>query len=86
MTCPGGCIGGGGQPMPTNVCTKKARTAGLNRDDREVCNLRMSHENPEIKALYEAFLEKPLSHTAHQLLHTRYFPRYKDESEFISGI
>ncbi|MCW4009409.1 MAG: [FeFe] hydrogenase, group A [Candidatus Bathyarchaeota archaeon] len=72
MACPGGCIGGGGQPLPTNVCTRKARTTGLNRDDSEVCDLRMSHENPEIKALYEEFLEKPLSHTAHQLLHTRY--------------
>jgi iron-only hydrogenase group A len=72
MTCPGGCIGGGGQPLPTNICTNAARTAGLNRDDREVCTLRMSHENPEIKALYEEFLEKPLSHTAHELLHTTY--------------
>jgi iron-only hydrogenase group A len=72
MACPGGCIGGGGQPLPTNVCTRKARTAGLNRDDREVCELRMSHENPEIKALYQEFLKKPLSHTAHHLLHTSY--------------
>ncbi|MGD6851755.1 MAG: [FeFe] hydrogenase, group A [Candidatus Bathyarchaeia archaeon] len=72
MTCPGGCIGGGGQPLPTNVCIKKARTAGLDRDDKEVCTLRMSHENPEIKELYELFLEKPMSHTAHCLLHTTY--------------
>lgn len=72
MTCPGGCIGGGGQPLPTNVCTKKARAAGLNRDDKEVSKIRMSHENPEIKALYDEFLEKPLSHTSHELLHTTY--------------
>jgi len=72
MTCPGGCIGGGGQPLPTNAYNKKARTAALNRDDREVCELRMSHENPEIKALYELFLGKPLSHLSHQLLHTSY--------------
>ena len=72
MTCPGGCIGGGGQPLPTNVCTKTARATGLNRDDKEVCQMRMSHENPEIEELYEDFLEKPLSHTAHELLHTTY--------------
>jgi iron-only hydrogenase group A len=72
MTCPGGCIGGGGQPLPTNVCVKRARTAGLNRDDKEVCTLRMSHENPELKELYEVFLEKPLSPKAHELLHTTY--------------
>ncbi|MCW4018572.1 MAG: iron hydrogenase small subunit [Candidatus Bathyarchaeota archaeon] len=72
MACPGGCIGGGGQPLPTNVCTRKARTTGLNHDDREVCELRMSHENSEIKALYQEFLRKPLRHTAHHLLHTSY--------------
>jgi iron-only hydrogenase group A len=72
MACPGGCIGGGGQPLPTNVCVKKTRTAGLNRDDREVCKLRMSHENPEIEELYHAFLKEPLSHTSHELLHTTY--------------
>jgi iron-only hydrogenase group A len=72
MACPGGCIGGGGQPIPTNVRVKKARTAGLNRDDREVCQLRMSHENPEINALYQMFLKEPLSHTSHELLHTTY--------------
>jgi iron-only hydrogenase group A len=72
MTCPGGCIGGGGQPLPTNGYTKKARTTGLNRDDKEVCDLRMSHENPEVKALYEEFLEKPLSPMSHHLVHTSY--------------
>ncbi len=72
MTCPGGCIGGGGQPLPTNVCLKKTRTTGLNHDDRENCKLRMSHENPEIKTLYQTFLKEPLSHTSHELLHTTY--------------
>jgi iron-only hydrogenase group A len=75
MTCPGGCIGGGGQPIPTNDATRRSRTGGLNRDDREVCALRMSHENPEIQALYEKFLEKPLGHLSHHLLHTQYTPR-----------
>ena len=75
MTCPGGCIGGGGQPIPTNNLTRQSRTEGLNRDDREICSLRMSHENPEVKQLYESYLGKPLSHLAHQLLHTHYTAR-----------
>ena len=75
MTCPGGCIGGGGQPIPTNPATKQSRMLALNRDDREVCRLRMSHENMEVKALYDSFLEKPLSHLAHELLHTSYTAR-----------
>jgi len=75
MTCPGGCIGGGGQPIPTNDTTRRARTSGLNRDDREVCALRMSHENPEIQALYSDFFGKPLGHLSHRILHTHYTPR-----------
>lgn len=75
MACPGGCIGGGGQPIPTNAASKRARTSGLNRDDREVCALRMSHENPEVKALYERFLERPAGHLSHELLHTHYTAR-----------
>jgi iron only hydrogenase large subunit-like protein len=75
MTCPGGCIAGGGQPIPTNDFTKKERATGLNHDDKEVCKLRMSHENPEIKGLYELFFKKPLSHLSHSLLHTKYEQR-----------
>jgi iron only hydrogenase large subunit-like protein len=72
MACPGGCVGGGGQPIPTNLVTKRARTVGLNRDDAEKCSLRMSHENPEVKGLYDDFLEKPLGNLSHHLLHTKY--------------
>ncbi|MDD2709115.1 MAG: [FeFe] hydrogenase, group A [Verrucomicrobiae bacterium] len=75
MACPGGCIGGGGQPIPTNLYAKGARMAGLNKDDREMHALRMSHENPEVKTLYEIFLEKPLSYISHSLLHTHYTDR-----------
>ena len=75
MACPGGCIGGGGQPIPTNVTTRTARATGLNKDDREACSLRMSHENPEIKSLYADFLQAPLSPVSHQLLHTHYTGR-----------
>jgi iron only hydrogenase large subunit-like protein len=52
-----------------------ARATGLNKDDREVCPLRMSHENPEIKAFYAEFLQAPLSPVSHQLLHTHYTER-----------
>jgi len=75
MACPGGCIGGGGQPIATNASTRAARTAGLDKDDREVCALRVSHENPEVKSLYTDFLQTPLSPVSHQLLHTHYTER-----------
>lgn len=75
MCCPGGCIGGGGQPIPTNMASRKARTRGLNIDDRQLATLRMSHENPEIKALYSDFLKEPLSSLSHHLLHTTYIDR-----------
>ncbi|PWM42880.1 MAG: ferredoxin [Clostridiales bacterium] len=71
MSCPGGCVGGGGQILTTNVVKAKERTEGLNEDDHEHV-LRKSHENPEIKKIYDDFLEKPCSHLAHDLLHTEY--------------
>jgi NADH-quinone oxidoreductase subunit G len=72
MACPGGCIGGGGQPIPTNIATRRERTLGLNYDDSDCCEFRMSHENPEIKTLYKNFLEKPLGTLSYNLLHTRH--------------
>jgi iron-only hydrogenase group A len=75
MACPGGCVAGGGQPIPTNDRTISARTKGLNRDDSECCSLHMSHENPEIKSVYAEFLREPLSHVSHALLHTTYTDR-----------
>lgn len=77
MACPGGCVGGGGQPIPTNDWSKQARHTGLNQDDRKTCTFRMSHENPEIQSLYSEFLQKPLSPISHELLHTHYTPREK---------
>ena len=73
MACPGGCIGGGGQPQHHgNQEILKARTKALYMED---CGktLRKSHENPYIQKLYEEFLGKPMSETAHHLLHTHYF-------------
>lgn len=75
MTCPTGCVSGGGQPkllMDTDLEeTWKARRDALFTHDREL-PCRKSHENPAVKKLYEEFLEKPGSHLAHQLLHTAY--------------
>jgi len=74
MACPGGCIGGGGQPYGVNGNVRAKRAAGVYQLDRDRV-LRFSHENPEVKRLYEEFLERPLSHRAHELLHTRYTAR-----------
>lgn len=73
MACPGGCIGGGGQPQHHgDIEVLKARTQALYNED---CGktLRKSHENPYIISLYEEYLGKPMSEKAHHLLHTHYF-------------
>ncbi len=74
MACPGGCIGGGGQPYGVDDERRRQRSAGLYQDDR-ACALRYSHENPEVIRLYDEFLGRPLSEKAHHLLHTRYTAR-----------
>lgn len=78
MACPGGCVGGGGQPYGTidgSVLKRRVeRAGGLYKEDKEM-ELRKSHENPEIQKIYEEFLEKPLSHKSHELLHTHYTER-----------
>jgi len=74
MTCPGGCVGGGGQPYGTDVGKVKMRTHELyNIDDTE--KLRVSHANPEIVLIYKEFLGEPNSHKSHELLHTHYQQR-----------
>lgn len=71
MACPGGCINGGGQPIHDGGADVSARTAVLyNLDVKNP--IRFSHENPEIIECYKNFLEKPLSHKAHELLHVEY--------------
>ena len=73
MACPGGCIGGGGQPLHHgNSSILYARANALYREDANK-PLRKSHENPYIKELYEECLGKPLSEEAERLLHTHYF-------------
>lgn len=69
MSCPGGCVGGGGQPIHEGMELAGERGDRL-YDLDEDRQLRFSHENPEIIRAYEEFLEKPLSHTAHSLLHS----------------
>lgn len=71
MTCPGGCIGGGGQPRFTTNAIREARIAAIYKED-EGKEFRQSHENPAIHTLYEEFLGEPLSEKSHHLLHTHY--------------
>jgi NADP-reducing hydrogenase subunit HndD len=74
MTCPGGCIGGDGQPRYTNNEVCQARINAIYRED-ESKNLRKSHENADIAKLYAEFLGQPLGEKSHHLLHTKYTPR-----------
>ncbi|HOF86125.1 MAG TPA: [FeFe] hydrogenase, group A, partial [Treponemataceae bacterium] len=74
MTCPGGCIGGGGQPVAPTWEKREKRKAAIYRED-ELLPLRKSHENPAIKTLYTEFFGKPLGHLSHELLHTEYRKR-----------
>ena len=74
MTCPGGCIGGGGQPRLTSDEVRLARIQAIYKED-EGRTLRKSHENPAIKQLYEEFLGEPLGEKSHHLLHTKYFDK-----------
>lgn len=78
MTCPAGCISGGGQPkilLPEEQGNGIAsRKASMYKHDKEL-TLRKSHENPEIKKIYKNFLGQPLGHESHHLLHTTYQAR-----------
>lgn len=74
MACPGGCIGGGGQPIPTSMEIRQNRMKAIYSEDEHMV-LRKSHENPEVIAIYNDFLGKPSSHLSHELLHTHYVER-----------
>ena len=71
MACPGGCIGGGGQPQPTTMEIIKKRASAIYQQDR-ILKFRQAHNNPQIQQLYQEFLKKPLSKKSHHLLHTKY--------------
>ena len=79
MSCPGGCVNGGGQPIKdaytrnfTDI--KATRAASIYKTDKAM-KLRKSHENPAVKELYKEFFGEPNSHKAHEILHTSYAPR-----------
>jgi len=78
MCCPGGCVAGGGEPIPTNNEIRMLRAAALYQDDGQVQKKRQSHENPSITKIYETFLKEPLGHKSHELLHTHYTKRGED--------
>jgi len=74
MACPGGCLGGGGQPIPTTPEIRQKRADAIYEEDSNM-TIRKSHENPEIQAIYKEFLGEPLGHKSHELLHTHYKQR-----------
>jgi NADP-reducing hydrogenase subunit HndD len=74
MTCPGGCINGGGQPIGADMEAVKARMKALYRIDSDA-TLRVSHKNKYVQRLYEEYLGKPLGERSHKLLHTKYAKR-----------
>ena len=74
MTCPGGCLGGGGQPIPTTWEIRKKRAESIYKEDAGK-PIRKSHENPQVAALYSEFLKAPLGEMSHHLLHTTYTKR-----------
>ncbi|XER10666.1 NADP-reducing hydrogenase subunit HndD [Sporomusa aerivorans] len=71
MACPGGCIGGGGQPLSTSPEIRKQRMAAIYECD-EAATIRKSHENPAVQELYATWLGEPLGKKSHHLLHTHY--------------
>jgi iron-only hydrogenase group A len=77
MACPGGCLGGGGQPIPTSPAIRAARAKAIYAEDRSYA-VRKAHENPAVVRVYERFLtDGPCGHQSHKLLHTEYTPRGK---------
>lgn len=77
MACPGGCLGGGGQPIPTSLEIRKKRAEAIYAED-ESLEIRTSHDNPNVIRLYEEFLtDGPCGHKSHKLLHTHYQKRGK---------
>ncbi len=87
MACPGGCIGGGGQPIHREDIweIRKKRAEGIYKDDKKQ-KIRCSHENPAIQELYKKYLGSPGSPYAHKLLHTHYINRKKEKTVKISQL
>jgi iron-only hydrogenase group A len=85
MACPGGCVGGGGQPFGNNFAMRARKGQMLYKEDREM-KLRCSHENPEVIKLYEEYLDKPGSPKSHKLLHTYYFERKSVNGQIVKEV
>lgn len=83
MACPGGCIGGAGQPISQKLDSRQSRTTSLYHADK-IMPMHRAQDNPFIKELYEVLLKEPNSHKAHELLHTHYNSRRRIEDEEIS--
>jgi len=75
MSCPGGCVGGGGQPIHEGC-----ELAGMRGDKLYILDadrkIRFSHENPEVQKVYDEFLTNPMSHMSHELLHTEHVNKH----------
>jgi NADH:ubiquinone oxidoreductase subunit E len=82
MACPGGCIGGAGQPIAATTDIKKARAKGLYNADK-LSQMRKSQDNPVVAKFYEKWLKKPNSDEAHRSLHTKYATRARIMGEDI---
>lgn len=77
MACPGGCLGGGGQPIPTNAEIRAARAKAIYAEEKTL-DVRKSYENPAVQRIYAEFLtDGPCGHKSHELLHTKYRARGK---------
>ncbi|HOE92041.1 MAG TPA: iron hydrogenase small subunit, partial [Candidatus Cloacimonadota bacterium] len=82
MACPGGCVGGGGQPRGNTMKKRQVRANALYTEDKNM-KFRKSHHNPEVMKVYEEYLGEPNSSLAQKLLHTNYFERSQINGKVI---
>jgi len=82
MACPGGCVGGGGQPWGSDMARRARRGEALYEEDRSLPK-RRSHENASVARLYEKYLKQPNSEKAHHLLHTHYNKRSRMDGKVV---
>ena len=85
MACPGGCVGGGGQPYGNDIASRARRGLALYEEDRSL-PVRKSHKNPEVLKVYERFLGAPNSPLAQKLLHTYYFKRSISNGQVVEEV
>jgi len=85
MACPGGCVGGGGQPYGSSIADRARRGISLYKEDKSLPK-RCSHQNDEVMECYKEYLGEPNSPKAHKLLHTNYFERSKMNGEAVKAV